>query len=62
MPLPPSMPFDFDLFFIDLPAGYRGLGGRVIALGVEMPSEAPPPSASHERMKSNLPAIAFGHD
>jgi hypothetical protein len=44
MPVPQSLgSFDFDLFFIDPPAGHGELGGHVIALGVEMPSEGPPP-------------------
>jgi hypothetical protein len=46
VPVPPTLEaFGFDLFFIDPPAGYGELGGRVIALGVEMPSEEPPAAA-----------------
>jgi hypothetical protein len=44
VPVPQSLgSFDFDLFFIDPPAGFGELGGHVIALGVEMLSEEPPP-------------------
>ena len=46
LPTPPSMgSFDFDLFFIDPPAGYGELGGRVIALGIDDLSPSPTPAA-----------------
>jgi hypothetical protein len=46
VPVPPTLgAFGFDLFFIDPPAGYGELGGRVVALGVELPSDEPPPVA-----------------
>ena len=46
VPVPPTLgAFGFDFFFIDPPAGYGELGGRVIALGVESPSEEPPAAA-----------------
>ena len=44
MPLPPTLPFDFDLFFLE---GAAGLMGDVFALGVDAasPSTSPSPSA-----------------
>jgi hypothetical protein len=47
VPVPPSLgSFDFDLFFIDPPAGYAELGGHVFALGIDRePSVSPPPVA-----------------
>jgi hypothetical protein len=47
VPVPQSLgSFDFDLFFIDPPAGYRYLGGQVVALGMDQaPTAAPPPTA-----------------
>jgi hypothetical protein len=38
-PLPPSMSFDFDLFFIE---GTGGLAGQVVALGLDGTETAPP--------------------
>ena len=61
MPVPPTLSsFDFDLFFIDPPAGYGELGGRVVALGVEMPSEGPPPVAEPRADEVELAGDAFG--
>lgn len=46
MPLPPSLPFDLDLFVIE---GTVGLIGEVVALGVDQPSLVSPPPISEPR-------------
>jgi hypothetical protein len=43
VPLPPSLPFAFDLFFVD---GTEGLAGDVIALGLD---DTPPPQVAEPR-------------
>jgi hypothetical protein len=61
VPVPQSLgSFDFDLFFIDPPAGYGELGGHVVALGVEMPSEEPPPVGEPRPDQVELAGDAFG--
>ena len=62
VPVPPSLgSFDFDLFFIDLPAGYGELGGRVIALGVDAEDEVSPPPVGEPRPDDvELAGDAFG--
>jgi hypothetical protein len=50
VPLPPTLGvFDFDLFFIDPPAGYGELGGHVIALGVDAEEDVSPPPVAEPR-------------
>jgi hypothetical protein len=45
MPLPPSLPFDLDLFVIE---GTARLTGEVAALGVDEPIQTPSPTSSFE--------------
>jgi hypothetical protein len=62
LPTPPSMgSFGFDLFFIDPPAGYGELGGRVIALGLEVPS-AEPSVATDRAGEVRLNGALLGQD
>lgn len=56
VPLPPTMPFDFDLFFID---GAAGLSGTVIALGLE---ETPPPVAEPRANAIELSGAGLGQE
>jgi hypothetical protein len=63
VPVPQSLgSFDFDLFFIDPPAGYGELGGNVIALGVQMPTDEPPPDASPRGEDVQLSGDLLGHE
>ena len=62
LPVPSAMgSFDFDIFFIDLPADYGELGGHVIALGVEPTTgESPPPVAAPRGDEVEFAGDAFG--
>jgi hypothetical protein len=57
-PLPPSMPFDFDLFFIE---GTVGLSGEVVALGLEGGTN-PPPVATPRGEVVDLSGSLLGQD
>jgi hypothetical protein len=46
LPLPPTLPFDFDLFFIE---GAEGLLGDVVALGVDQAPSEPPDQVAEPR-------------
>jgi hypothetical protein len=63
VPLPPSLGvFDLDLFFIDPPAHYGALGGRVLALGVEGQATQPPPVAEPRSETVELIGSLNGQD
>ena len=57
MPLPPTLPFDFDLFFLE---GAAGLMGDVFALGVEAASPYASPSPSTRTEVVDLSGVHEG--
>jgi hypothetical protein len=57
LPLPPTMPFDFDLFFIE---GAEGLRGEVVALGLADEASDPPPVAVPRGDEVELAGNMFG--
>ncbi len=58
VPLPPSLPFDFDLFVIE---GTEGLAGQVVALGLEG-TETPPPVAAPRGQEVLLSGNLLGQE
>jgi len=58
MPLPPSLPFDLDVFFID---GTGGVAGEVVAAGIDEPTQTPSPSPSSES-QADVVSLSGGND
>jgi hypothetical protein len=57
VPLPPTMPFDFDLFFIE---GTSGLAGEVVGTGLEQPPSEPTPDTEPRGTEVTLSGADFG--
>jgi hypothetical protein len=58
VPLPPSLPFDLDLFFIE---GTGGLAGEVFAPGIDEPTSTPSPTPSVEP-RADVVILSGGND